>query len=42
MSVAELIDVEVAYGGRGALGPFSLALAAGTASGVMPYSRCSE
>jgi NitT/TauT family transport system ATP-binding protein len=42
MSVAELIDVEVAYGGRGALGPFSLALAAGEIVALVGPSGCGK
>lgn len=42
MSVAELDAVEVAYGGRPALGPFSLALAAGEVVALVGPSGCGK
>ena len=42
MSVAELDDVEVTYGGRPALGPFSLSLSAGEVVALVGPSGCGK
>jgi NitT/TauT family transport system ATP-binding protein len=42
MIVAELDDVQVAYGGRAALGPFSLSLAAGEIVALVGPSGCGK